>query len=333
MINKKEFFKRPSVGEIRRKNLVLLDENQSLNKKDLVKRILDSDAQTDSLELSKELIPENMKRGLFADYKNPRNITRALSNELLPYQLREVAIEDLAKRKENNTIGFFFYPATSGDNRARVFTIDDCFEGAKLFAYSTQIEDNEGRKGIVIQDKYLGGEHNSKKGAIIGFKVPSTTTKSPRYEFTMLPIPIINNDYKNVLIWSLEHKAGSSGRAVSPREHFSGYTYLFVDGRNTTNQIIFDKHKVAAYIALARREAYLNNKTVMDANPFVWPSELGARIHKFAKQNIVVNDNGRRRHLRLEEVSNILMVSATMYGANAVFYNDKKRDPMIQELW
>lgn len=292
---KKEFFARPSVGDITRdKTRVRYSGNLAV--------CIEKLKQEEYIELDYGLVPS-----IYEDWQN--FLKRGPKVQLIKYFSRENAIQDRIpfyiqreRRFESldNKLEYAGYGWWGIRERRRFSSVflTSCIDGAKLFIFA----ENNGKKQNKIEIlSYKDVKDVEQHGGKYILKVPSRSTR-PKYHVALENIPIgKRDDYPNIYDLSYEHTCPSLVADITFR-----YT---VPGK------AFCPHVIAAYMKGAQYNFRNGNRAVMLLNPFAVVHQSQVDFDRKVRENVVVKLEGRpRRRLNMAEREILNWERVKLYG-------------------
>ncbi len=333
---KKSFFKEKSEKEIRELNLRTV-----FSKKGLVEKILELNPASEGLEIRVQLLPgqfyrntqswkqasnKALKHGGYIPLSQPTTITEALKSRRLPHQIRKADFGQLDSIHEDeiNLIGYSFKPIQGVDRRKRLVPFSWIMEGARIFAYSERL-----KKGIEVKP-YDDAAKVEQEGADVIVIVPSRKKRQRRYTIRFKHVPIIDNQRKRAICWSLDT---NFERGEEPRHKTFNIRYRFEHDREGSDVKVFYPHEIAGYLAIAKHYAAKEgNRVPWDMNPFAKPSQKLVDFYKRITNNVVIYDptlgkSGGTRKIHIAEECLLLGRAVRALGHDKTLFWNPERDP------
>lgn len=262
-----------------------------------------------------------LKHGSEVRLKRTHTIEQAIRESRTPVQLREEKFNNI---RNYLYCAYSFIPVGTGiDQRRRKVSLASCLEGARIFAYSHQLN-----VPIKIRE-YADARRVSLEGAEVVFEVPSRTEKKDRHQFKMMSVPIIDSPekYKIALNISSDHSCPEKRFKIRYR------SYSDKEGSQVFN---FCSHEIAGYLELIQLELEKNKNLVpLQMCQFAIPSQAIVDYYLKLNNNVLVKDESLacKDKLRLpnradEEIALWFMVRN--FGHDPTFYSDKSRDGNVR---
>lgn len=337
MVEKKSFFRRRKVKEIRNMNISTIYKNRNL-----VKKILNLDPKEDALELRFGICPGRFYRGVsngaeasrkcfkhgsLISLSQPITQREALESDEIPLAVRERDFSRLEGVKENEIdyIGYSFRPV-QGEKRKRIVPFVWAVESVRLLGYSIKMT-----SGIEIQP-YKDSKRVAREGANIICKVPSRTKKKSRYLIKLKNVPVKDCLEKRAIAWGI---GSDAGRDVLHRSY--NIKYNRETEREGSDVLTFYPQDMAAYFAVVSK-LWKEERNIVpfQMSPFVLPSREIAEFYKKLDNNILLFDpslkgSEKLRHLHIAEKSILLSRTISILGHHETFYCDFERDGKIED--
>ncbi|MFC2133901.1 hypothetical protein ACFLTH_04730 [Bacteroidota bacterium] len=318
----KTFFQTPTPGEIKKLEKIIEIKD------DFVHRILEMDENTGGI-ITSEIIPS-------ADFKDsktfmkyaPRVELRKLYNlneakGVRPLDLRREAFEEIKKGKDNKFAGYTDSPFQGDDTRPRKFSLTECLEGARIFAYVYQEPENENLFRPIITIKPYDDENIkgvTQNGAVIEMQIPSRT-KNPRHKFNLVGVPVYDSNQR----WSFIHSLDTTHICESKFYHIR----YVEEGKGNPKEVNFCAHEVAGYFEImAHYHKPENNINIIPAqmNPFAIPTQFTVDFYNMNLHNILIKtpDERAARPLHKAEKEILLWGLVREFGHDKTFYASTK---------
>ncbi len=305
----KNFFKEPGASEIRDYGIVRSFSDN------LVKNILYLYEDQGGV-IERRLIPESfdtgrrfMKHG--DDVKLPRFYTLDEIVREMPINLRREAFSNI----ENKAYCCYSVkPVIGVDKRTRRIPLIECLEGGKIYCYTHQIEKIAGDPSIDIKP-YVDAKGVEKDGAEIVVKVPSRSEKQEKYKITFDSVPVLNNDSK----WAIAYSIGSDHVCEHKRYKFR---YNYPDEQERSNVFTFCAHEIASYLAIIDYFKNENNRVPLHMSQFAFPTQEAVDFYDKLGFNCLIKtpDDKQPRKLIGPEKEILLWGLVKRRGHDKTFY-------------
>ncbi|MDP4039740.1 MAG: hypothetical protein Q8P57_04135 [Candidatus Pacearchaeota archaeon] len=281
----------------------------------------------DSAEASRK----SYRHGHYQLLSHPTTQGSALSSRRNPlsYRVRDLSFLSEVPEESIQTIGYSFRPVQGRDRRKRMVPFVQLLEAARLYTYTTR------RAGGFVVEAYPDSRKVSQEGAEVIVKVPSTTTKKPRYRQKLIHIPVKDNQWKRAIVWGFatDHE-GSLGRP-----EFSTYNIRYTSERSQEESRVFffDRGDIASYWATVSHFRSEGNNVPWEMDPFAKPSQLLAYVHTLIRNNVLIFDStlkskDKLRKPRMNEQSILLAQTIGVLGHDNTIFWDSKRDPKLRDF-
>lgn len=316
---KKYFFRDNSKAEIKRKDLIELDELIGI-----------VDLNKEQYVVVPELIPKNyatarkfMKHGLEVKPKRYHSIEQAVKEGKTPVQLREIAFNSL---QGYYFCGYTFMPLGL-DRRKRKVSLIECLEGARIFAYAHQTK--EVREGIKIKT-YADAKKVRLEGADVVAEVPSRTQGERRIQLKLMNIPIVDSPEKYAVACNFASDHSCSSKRFNIR-------YKYQDDKESSGIVNICAHEISTYLELIQKE-WNENKNIIPLQmcQFAIPSQFAVDFYLKLENNILIKDENiktkdKLRKLNRAEKEILLWRLVKEYGHDKTFYSIKSRDGNVAD--
>jgi len=199
----------------------------------------------------------------------------------LPQDTIKTAVENL--NNKFNTFGYHWAPFESFDLRNRVVPFPFLTHAMELFIYMNQVSPAN------VETIY------GSKNPYVKVELPSIEKGECRKNIFLEGLPVKKNSHA----WNLKMSEESD------RPTFLAYNSSILSGDMKRDAIIFSPYDIAAYWALATKEAEQGNTDLWVNNPFMVPSQKFLSRMVAISNNVVVKDSRNSkgfRHFRLEEL-------------------------------
>tara|TARA_Y100000310_G_C20527654_1_gene736856 strand:+ start:13 stop:684 length:672 start_codon:yes stop_codon:yes gene_type:complete len=185
-------------------------------------------------------------------------------------------------------------PIVGNDKRKRKVSLVECLEAARIFHYAHNIA-----TGIEFDPKPYG---NSKKvkneGAVIPMRVPSRTKKSPKYEFNLISVPIIDSPDK----FTVSQSIVTTGHHCKRKQFDFGFN--FEKDRESSKVFNWCAHEIAAYLKVM--DHYWNeekNIIPLEMNQFAIPTMETVEYYKRLSDSVLIRDENSQTIDKLRKLN------------------------------
>lgn len=317
MAKKKSFFREATKAEIKHGEQVRLLNMSEIFNLNFDQYIVISPTVPRGFESARKF----MKHGREVKPQRYHSLDQALKDGRTPVQLREVAFDNI---KDVNFCGYSFVPI-GRDRRKRKVSLVECMEGARIYAYSNQVNGS----GIEIKP-YADSKRVRIDGAEIVFKVPSRTKGQRRIEFKLTSIPIVDSGEKYIISQGI----GSDHSCPSKRFNIR---YTYSDDKESSGIVNVCAHEVAAYFKTIQHfSENKKNLIPLQMSQYAIPSQIAVDYYLKLENNILVKDEDLKckdnlRKLNRAEKEIALWSLVKKFGHDKTFYSKRSRDGDIAD--
>ncbi|MFH1408318.1 MAG: hypothetical protein ABIH34_00255 [Nanoarchaeota archaeon] len=311
----------------------------------LTERILDLHPADECLEVRVRITPgrffrgnrtgseasrKAMKHGDLIKLSQPELQREAYHTSETPMDVIARDFKELEETREDEIqfIGYQWRPVQGNDREPRIVPFVSLPEAVRLFEYAEEMTG-----GITVQP-YDDSMRVGREGANIITSVPSRTRKKARYGLTLEHVPIKARKERKAVVWSLRPKyTGSTGE---PKDTQYSFCYTYDHQRQESDRVVFNRHDIAAYLAVIKHEEARGNLTPMEMNPFALPSQLMADFYNRLNNNVLIFDPSlqpldKRRRLHLDEKCILLARAIGVLGHDATIERDFLKDGELKD--
>ena len=337
MSQKKQFFREASVGEIRRKKFV--------DFKELGELAVIASFEPDEYTVLPDYVPrgyENYKKFMKhgPEVRLPRffSLEQAVKQGNTPVQLREQAFNSA---DGFNFCGYSILPIGVEekekareselriDERKRKIALNDCLEGARIFAYSYQ-----SGTGIKVRP-YKDSKRVRIDGAEVLCDVPSRSmrgkgTEGMRKKFKLLSVPFVDSREKYAIAFNI----GSDHSCPAKRFNIR---YCYTDDKESSGVVNICAHEIAAYLQLIQQE-FGDNKNIIPLQmcQFAIPAQETVDYYLKIGNNLLIRDKSMKGDVKLKkpnkahkEIALWAFVEALKH--DKTFYSRQSRDGNVSD--
>jgi hypothetical protein len=278
---KKKFFRRPSLAEIRN------NTNNREVKRDFWENLAEL-KDGESLTLIGNIFPYDFK------FNEPNYFlkngpvvtvpTKNIQNPLmLPFKVREETFDSLPKHRLRYA-GFVFIPHFGVDKTPRLIRLNDILEAAKMYAYAPLSDEQIIFKSSAqIPEIYDSVDGVAEIGASFAVKIPSRTKGKGRYEMSVDHVPITDNAQKFEIAYMQK-----TNHVCKDKSHYKKFPTK--SRPRFISEYVIDAHEIAAsfaiiahYTELAReqeKETGIRPKIIpLEMNLTGIPTEMFCRVY------------------------------------------------------
>ena len=271
MAEKKPFFQEATKAEIKRKKLVEVERLADVEK-----------LQDNEYAVFPSYVPRGfasarkfMKHGQEVKPKRYWSLEQAVKETKTPVQLREVAFDSI---EGHYFCGYSFMPLGK-DRRKRKVSLIECLEGARIYAYSHQVDNAK----IKIKP-YDDAKRVRIDGTEVVVEVPSRTAGERKFRFKLISVPVIDSIEKYVVSLNIGSDHSCSSKRFNIR-------YKYTDDKEGSGIVNVCGHEIAAYFELI--DFYWNtrkNIIPLQMCQFAIPSQRTVNYYLKFENNVLIKD-------------------------------------------
>lgn len=242
-----------------------------------------------------------------------------------PVQLREMEFDKISNKPFSR---YTVKPFAGTDKRTRIFYLNNCTEGARIYSYADK--NPKGCPEITIEKAYKDTTGVAKYGAEIITRVPSRTEGQERYKIKFSSVPVVDNDKK----WEIANGIFTDHVCENKR-----YTirHPHISNKEDSKQIKFCEHEVAGYLEIIHNFWDKEKNVVpLQMSQFAIPSQLTANYYMNLLNNCLIQTSKDKKPRRLNEAETEVMLWGLVYkiGHDKTFYSDIRIDgPLKDYKW
>ena len=320
---KKQFFQEPTKAEIvsQLDNFVSADSN-------LIK-YLDNLEPNQGLIIETKLIPAQFENSnKFLKHASPVEIFLKDRDGEISYRNEDgsIPIPVELREKEFNAVNNKAHPGYSfmPDN---IVQLTECLEAARIFhhSYHTYPHQLEGLCLIEVKP-YDDALKVAEEGTVAVIKISSRRQNIPRYKYSYIYVPVLDNENEFEIISKLKTK----GHCCELKQY--SFKYNLPDDPDPSDRDFWCAHEIAAFWRLIDFYKHMRGIKIPAAikmNPFAIPTQYGVNLYKkiisktlIRDEDLETKDKLRKPEKGEEEV--LLWGSVYIHKHKKTFYAENK---------
>ncbi len=266
-----------------------------------------------------------MKHGPEVLPRRQYSIKQAVNEKLTPIQLRE----DVFNHLNGPYYCSYSFMPLGKDSRKRKVSLRECLEGARIYAYSHQVQGVNKNPEIIVKP-YDKAQRVAIDGAEITIELPSRTKNHKRIDFKLMNIPVIDSKEKYAI--SLNFSSTHS----CPAKKFK-IRYPYLKSKETSQVFNICAHEIASYLKVI--EHYWNKKKniiPLQMCQFAIPTQKTVDFYLKLNNNLLIKDvklksKDKLRKPRIADLEIGLWGLVRKLGHDETFCSQKSRDGNIAD--
>lgn len=328
-MNKSQFFHKPNAIEITKGKRLI--ETDSYNLEEILE-IIESLENNDDyfLRIKSDLLPfkipkKSTRHGKELRINMPETIKGHQNSNRSPFAY---IFKSMSRIRNPYLFCYSYRPLKSNDRIPRKISLVNCVDGAQLYAYTQKYS-----TGFKMEE-FSEARRVENEGAQIEVSIPSREPKVEKYLFKFISFPIIDNENKYAIIYSLRTEGHNCKDKL-----ITNISFEKRDSSKDSDFIAFCDHEIAGFLCLTEHYWKNGNKIPMQMSPFVIPTNKIIRLNKIVNNKVVIeklDKNKKAKDYALTEQHRELVFWAAIqkYDPYETFYRRAEIDgPLKDASW